>query len=104
MASIGELHAHARAEWGNLDCGCSKWNLENGCDHYCDESALAERQAMREAEEREYCWILHAKPDPKVPFEVLDESIDTLLGCRKFFPQCLDVVSRLHDKSTAGLI
>tara|TARA_B100000497_G_scaffold81670_1_gene91101 strand:- start:717 stop:1031 length:315 start_codon:yes stop_codon:yes gene_type:complete len=104
MASIGEMHAHARAEYGKLDCGCARWDLKNGCDHYCDESAEAERQAMRAEEEGAYCWMLHEKPDPKVPFEALDESLDTLLGCRKFFPQCLDVVSRLHDKSTAGLI
>lgn len=104
MASIGEMHAHARAEWGYLDCGCSKWNLENGCDHDCDESALAAASAMREEEERAYCWILQQKPEPKVPFEALDESILILLEYRAFFPQCLDVVNRLHDKSTAGLI
>ena len=93
MPSEGELHAWNRWNMGNMGCGCSKYNVEvMGCDHDCDYDGGVSM----------YDLIMKEKPEPKVPFEVLDESIDTLLGCRKFFPQCLDIVTRLHDKFTAG--
>ena len=37
MASLGELHAENKANWGQLPCGCSKYYVDvMGCDHDCD--------------------------------------------------------------------